>query len=172
MSKDLQYLREGLISVGLFLFSICVGLGLNSLRSFPLPLVYQAPVSRFQRAENKQLSSPGITVIDVATAQSLVAPKAALVLDGRPDLFFEFGLLPGAFNLSKKNCVCDNEKISPKIVGAAAGVLLLLYCAHAHCEDASKVAGELEETGHQFIPIYKGGYDEWERHGLKSEKRI
>jgi hypothetical protein len=33
-----------------------------------------------------------------------------------------------------------------------------------------KVAGELEKKGHQIILIYEGGFDEWERLGLKIEK--
>jgi rhodanese-related sulfurtransferase len=171
MNRLSQHLRNGLLSFGLFLLSIGIGLAVNSVRPEHLPLVYQAPAAGFQRLESGQLWNPGITVIDVSTAKMLVEQRAALVLDARPDLFFEVGHLPGAWNLSKKNFATDYGKCLPKITEAeAAGVPLLLYCAHEHCEDAAKVAGELEKKGHQIILIYEGGFDEWERLGLKIEK--
>jgi rhodanese-related sulfurtransferase len=166
-----QYLRNGLLSLGLFLFSIGVGISVNLMRPESVPLVYEAPASGFQRLESGQAWKPGITVIEIDTAQTLVEHRAALVLDARPDLFFEFGHLPGALNLSKKNFAEDYKKSLPKITEAeAVGVPLLLYCAHEHCKDASEVARELEKKGHRVILIYEGGYDEWERLGLKIEK--
>lgn len=171
MNRLPHYLRNGILSFALFLFSIGVGLPVNSMRTKPLPLVYQAPASGFHRLLSEHSWNPGITVIDVSAAQTLVEQRAALVLDARPDLFYEFGHLPGAMNLSKKNFATDYERCLSKITEAeAAGVPLLLYCAHEHCEDAAKVAGELEKKGHQIILIYEGGFDEWERLGLKIEK--
>lgn len=171
MSKFPRCLRDCALSIGLLLFSIGIGLGVNSLRPVPLPLIYQTPSSGFKRSENGQSWNPGISVIDVAAVQVLVGQKAALILDARPDLFYEFGHLPGAMNLSKKTFATDYEKCLPKITEAeAAGVPLLVYCAHEHCEDAAKVAGELEKKGHQIILIYEGGFDEWERLGLKIDK--
>lgn len=171
MNKLPLHFRNGLLSFGLFLLSIGGGLAANALRSEPLSLVYESPAAGFRRLENGPSWNQGISVVDIATAQMLVKQRAALVLDARPDLFYEFGHLPGAMNLSKKTFATDYEKCLPKITEAeAAGLPLLLYCAHEHCEDAAKVAGELEKKGHQIILIYEGGFDEWERLGLKIEK--
>ena len=133
MRKPPRYLRDGVLSVGLLVFSIGIGLGINSVRPEPLPFSYQAPASGFHRLENGQSWNPGISVVDIATARTLVEQRAALVLDARPDLFFKFGRLPGAINLSPKNFVTDYENCLPKITEAEAmGVPLLLYCAHEH----------------------------------------
>jgi hypothetical protein len=140
MNRLSQHLRNGLLSFGLFLLSIGIGLAVNSVRPEHLPLVYQAPAAGFQRLESGQLWNPGITVIDVSTAKMLVEQRAALVLDARPDLFFEVRASSWSVEPLKKELRwTDYGKCLPKITEAeAAGVPLLLYCAHEHCEDAAK----------------------------------
>lgn len=151
--------------------SAALGLGFNFLREEPLALIYTPPGASFQKLENLDAWKPGIQVIDVGLAKDLIDNRGALVLDARPDLFHEFGHLPGAENLSRKNYETDIERLRPTLNEAIKiGVPFLLYCAHLHCPDALEVANRLLKEGAETLLIYKGGYDEWESMGLKTEQ--
>jgi len=176
MKPPTHLIRSARSSLLLLLLSAGVGLGINALRSDPLPLVYEPPGAKFDAGEFAAGTAgdawaSGIHLVDLATTRRLVEERAALVLDARPDLFYEFGRLPGAENLARKNFEADFERLAPLLDQAReARAPLLLYCAHQHCDDASEVAERLADSGHETILIFEGGYREWEEANLKIAK--
>ena len=165
-----QLIRHSLLCIGLFVFSIGAGLGLNLLRSDPLPLLYEPPTLGFQRLDDGQNWEPGISVVDAKITERLVTNRAALVLDARNDLFYEFGHIQGAENLALKNFDHDYARLETLLAEAkSAEIPILVYCSHQHCEDASKLATRLQENNFPTILVYEAGYDEWDRLGLPIE---
>lgn len=162
----------------LALVSLGLGLAVNLIRPEPLPIVYVRPAQQLlneQEGSNGARMSdewlPGVHVIDLVKMQDIVASKSAFIADARPDLFFEFGHIPGAKNLAEKNFDADYRRLMDEITAASQnGLPVLIYCANTHCPDAGKVSGKLQDLGISTILIFEGGYQEWESAGLKIEE--
>ena len=168
-----QLIRNAILSLGLFVVSGAIGLGVNALRPEPLALTYEPPGARFVKSSSSEAWKSGIHLVEMDTTQELIAQNGVLVLDARPDLFYEFGHLPNAENLSRKEFEAHFEARREVLNEAKElEVPFLIYCAHEHCEDASKVAEQLVAKGYEPILIFEGGYEAWERAGLKIEEGI
>ncbi|MAS97179.1 MAG: hypothetical protein CMO55_28650 [Verrucomicrobiales bacterium] len=161
--------RDSIGSATLCMLSCGIGLAANLLREDPLELAYVAPGGSFGLVKELGDWRDGVHRIEVGITKELVEKRGALILDARPDLFYEFGHIPGALNLSRKNFEAELPAVEEKLGRAKElGVPVVVYCAHKHCEDASIVASRILEKGERVILIYEGGYDEWEGLGLRT----
>jgi rhodanese-related sulfurtransferase len=141
----------------LVLVAIAAGLSLliNQLRSDPLGLTYATPMQQMSaapRGPGIAPDAPPVTVVSIEQVIQAVQSRSHLVIDARPDLFWEIGHIPGAISLPRKQF----DEYYPKAElllreTIAAGRPLLLYCADLHCPDAGVLAKMLNDRGFQGI---------------------
>ena len=171
--------------LALVALSAVVGLGLNALRAKPLPLVYQPPAERMAQAaahrspldaRRSKLDAENVTVemITLDELKGLIGKPDALILDARPDLFYEVGHIPSAQNLSKKDFEKDFQRLLPKLNASrltthGSPLTIVVYCPHPGCDDSEIVADALARLGFGPIRIFKGGWEAWEKAGLPVE---
>jgi len=160
-----------ILCVSLFILCIGIGLAVNFVRTDSIPLRYSSPASGFMRLEGASLWPSGISVVDATTIEMLVNNRAAFVLDARSDLFYEFGHIRSAENLSLKNFDTDYARLEALLLEVqSSDIPIVVYCSHQHCEDASKLAERLHQKGFPTILVYENGYDEWDQLGLPKGK--
>ncbi len=102
--------------------------------------------------------------IDPYTVRSIVDSKddSYQIIDVRDNESFKKGHVPSAINIPSHewkehlNNLNKNKK-------------LILYCYHAVCFAAPKVALKLAKEGYDVIEMV-GGFDEWQKHGHPVEK--
>lgn len=164
----------------LALLALGTGMVFNRVRSEPLPLLYVRPAQRLLNvagaAESPQTKNGegdaqkpasewpvGLHVVELVKMREIVAQQSALIVDARPDLFFEFGHIPGARNLSEKNFEADYRRLESEMADALQDATpVLIYCSNLHCPDAGKVSARLRALGFPTILVFEQGYQEWE----------
>ena len=202
--------------LALVVLSAVVGMGINQFRAKPLPLVYQPPAERMAgavetrdttrlpisgqgRETGKDSHTPPLSggrenaepirEILLDELRTLIGKPGILILDARPDLFYEAGHIPSAQNLSKKDFEKDFQRLLPKLrdasrltglrhaevasatqAGHGSPLTIVVYCPHAGCDDSQIVADALARLGFGPVRIFKGGWEAWEKAGLTVEK--
>ncbi|MDR2983133.1 MAG: hypothetical protein LBV12_12935 [Puniceicoccales bacterium] len=161
--KLFQDMTWGLVMA---VFSLVCGLAINFLREKPLPLKYEDKSVRLDAAvarlngENLSVSQLGKTVTS-GELEALLQQKAnVILLDVRPDLFYEDSHIPGALNLSREDFEEKYPSMASKLIQADR---VIVYCAGDYCEEAEMVAEALRKLGHKNLSIYPGGWAEWQR---------
>jgi 3-mercaptopyruvate sulfurtransferase SseA len=85
----------------------------------------------------------------------------ALIYDARAPFFYRLGHIPGAINLSRKQCDAAITARKSEIKAAlAAGKTIIVYCTSITCPDAHAVAIHLADRGYP-ARIFPGGWEEW-----------
>lgn len=85
----------------------------------------------------------------------------ALIYDARAPFFYHLGHIPGAINLSRKQCDAAITARKSEIKAAlAAGKTIIVYCSSITCPDAHAVAIHLADRGYP-ARIFPGGWEEW-----------
>ena len=186
LSQRIQVLNDFL---WLVLISFGLGMGLNQLRAKPLPFLYQTPAERLantvvgsERSDGHPPSSfqdglwrtsrPTLQAIDgisLDELKNLLGKPEALILDARPDLFYEVGHIPSALNLSKKDFEHDFNRLLPRLKDSKVKQFIV-YCSDTDCDDSKIVAQALARLGFGPVRIFKGGWEVWEAAGLKAER--
>ena len=149
--------------LALVAISVVVGFGLNLLRAKPLPLVYQPPTERLASAietrdARRESQEATVEAIELEDLKNLVGKPGALILDARPDLFYEAGHIPSALNLSKEDFEKDFNRLLPKLREFSRDTRhsthnpIVVYCADSSCDDSQIVAEALARLG--FGPIH------------------
>ena len=72
---------------------------------------------------------PGLHLIDLEQMSRIVDDQSAIIVDGRPDLFFEFGHIPGAENLACKEFDEDYQRLEKRLKPAKEGTVPLVICS-------------------------------------------
>lgn len=159
------------------------GAVINLARTSPLGLRYESPAMRQQRLTVPSLGvggggalqmaitpGQGVSIVGIEVVQSALSAGGVVMVDARPDLFWELGHIPGAISLPRG----DFEKAYPaheSVLRAAAerGRPIILYCADRHCPDAGKLARMLEAKGFVNLMVFEDGWAAWEAAGMKVE---
>lgn len=160
-------IRDSLYSLGLAVVALVLGLGSNLLRAKPLPLQYDPKAELLAAISQNPTAMSGVQIVGLDRAKAFFESKEGLILDARPDLFYEFGHIDGALNLSRKNFDVDREKLASllqSVIDQQAAVML--YCADRHCPDAGVVAQKLIGEGVKAVLVFEGGWKDWEEAGL------
>jgi len=165
----MSVLREDLLFVcAMAALSVPVGLGVNSLRSKPLPLRPRPPeerlldgiVVRSSAADTKPAE------IDLDEAIRLHDEKLAVFVDAREAAFYELGRVPGAVSLPRATF----PEVRDSFVQATEKRRrLIVYCSEPDCVDSTIVAKALMRLGFENVAVFKGGWVEWEAAGLPQE---
>jgi len=150
--------------------SLVLGVAVNAFREKPLGLLYKSKaerlaeaIERIQASEAKTTDEP-TTILDHVQMKEIVGSSEVVILDARPELFYQLGHIHGALNLPHD----DFEKAYiaiRKILDADKNRLVVVYCADSKCEDSKLVIDALKRLGHTRIAIYIGGWREWEKEG-------
>ncbi len=161
----------------LVLLVIAAGLAflINQLRSDPLGMVYSTPVQQMEAAlkgPGIDSKAPPITVIGIDQVIQAAMSRTHLIIDARPDVFWEIGHIPGAISLPQKQFAEYYPKTENLLREAmAAGRPLLLYCADLHCPDAGALARELNQRGFNGLLLFEAGWAAWEKAGQAVESK-
>lgn len=174
MPHRIQKLREDAAgATTLLLVALLAGFSVNTLRARPLPLAHATRAERLDaavaRLQGPRLApgTPAPAFVNVADVESALGDSGVLIIDVRPDLFFEDGHIPGAKNLMRDKF----EETYPKMSEAMKkAVRVIVYCAGAHCETGEAVTEALRKLGHNNISLYRGGWDEWSAQNHEIEK--
>jgi rhodanese-related sulfurtransferase len=103
---------------------------------------------------------PAAATVSLADFWTAVENKSALILDGRPAVFFERGYVSGALNLSRDEFACDYRRLAPT-QKAAQTKPVIVYCSGGACHNSRLVANALLSLGFRDGSVYRGGWDEW-----------
>lgn len=186
MLKLLQFLRSN--ARDLFVLSImaagsaCIGFAINQFRDSPLPWVYVPKAVRIQQTAamlsmgNKRPSTsnsaaasevtfptdaPDVPSVDFPAFLSIVEKKVkGIVLDARPERFYQRGHVPGAISLPREEFETAYEKNRPRLE-IDKSQPIVVYCSNSSCEDSHLVATALIKLSYTRVLIFKGGWNAW-----------
>ena len=159
------------------------GFGVNQLRSNPLPLIYQSKEERIQQAvgriakeQKSTLAGPlqgesSLDFLSLKEFSALVDAEEGLVIDARPEVFYQLGHVPGAINLPREHFESAYQRFESRLEDAKLQVLII-YCADSSCEDSELVGNSLLELGFPRVLIFKGGWSEWSAAGGAEERGL
>jgi rhodanese-related sulfurtransferase len=104
---------------------------------------------------------PGDQLVNVTEAKRRFDIGAALFLDARPSMSYEFGHIPGALLLPEDDFEPAFKKLERKLRGRLD---IIVYCSGFGCESSHIVARLLKERG---IPaaVLQDGIPAWEGAG-------
>ncbi len=153
--------------------SMGLGLGMNHLRARPLDAMYRTPRERILASELLQVQ-PGVKMgeiieISMNEMRRLTSLQNVIILDARPDLFYEDGHIPSALNLPRD----DFDRRLPGILSALRDPKIqkiVVYCAEESCEDGHTVALGLQRLGLGDIHIFRGGWSAWDKARFKVQR--
>lgn len=144
----------------LLIASLVGGLGLNEMRSSPLPLVYSSPQSNLdQTAED----------VDLEEMQKLWATHEALIVDARSEQAYRAGHIPSAVNLPRDDFDKKYQALLT-ILQSHRTQPLIVYCSGLRCPDSQIVAAELQRRGYLHVRLLSGGWNSWQSANLPEEK--
>ena len=106
----------------------------------------------FALARNVYLK-PGDEVIDVVEAKRRFDKHAALFLDARPRLNFQFERIPGALSLPEDDFDAAFAALEPTL---RARYDIVVYCSGFGCEASHIVARRLKEKGIPAVVLQDG----------------
>lgn len=148
---------------------------INHLRADSQGMAYATPVQQMA-SESKRpgldSNAPPVTVVGIDRVIHAVNKRTHLIIDARPDLFWEIGHIPGAISLPRKQFAEYYPKTESILREAVAmGRPLLLYCADLHCPDAGALAKELNQRGFNGVLLFEAGWGAWEEAGQAVESK-
>ena len=148
--------------------ALLLGIGLNSLRSVPLPLVPKLPEERLLEGLAvpvfAKIKLPG--VIELEGAMTAHHEHQAIFLDARDRAFFDLGHIPEARSLPRETFPTDFAAFARQTDKRQR---LIVYCSGEDCDDSTVVAKALARLGFENVAIFKGGWEEWSAAGLPKE---
>lgn len=154
--------------------SFSLGVAADTLRKQPLGFTYRKPLLKllekqhsFSTPAEDQPISKEIRIIQIDELRKLLDQDRALLLDVRPQIFYQLGHIPIAQSFPKESFEQAYGAKKTKIVAVIdQGKLIIVYCSGEHCADASTVASKLAELGYGNLGIFEAGWDAWENAGL------
>jgi rhodanese-related sulfurtransferase len=156
MKKFLGILLKAL---GIALVFSFVGLGLNSVSSKGIPLIYVPP-------EKLVLAGTDVPLINENEARKFLDEPGTTFVDTRREEDYTEKHVKGALFLSPDNMEERYPQIQPLLPEENR---LILYCYGPECEMAEQVALFLAQLGYKNMMIMTVGFRGWEKAGLPVE---
>ena len=153
---------------------LAAGIILNEMRAQPLPLVYSSPAARLDQAverlgEGKPLPLQNEGDVSLEEMQKIIAGRAALILDARPEVFYRVGHIPSALSLPRDDFENGYRVMAP-VLEPHRDQVLVVYCSGSDCRDSQLVGEALRRLGYAHVRLFRGGWGEWEGENLPEEK--
>lgn len=146
-------------ALGIALVFSCVGLGLNSVSSKGIPLIYIPP-------EKLVLAGTDVPLISENEARKFLGEPGTTFVDTRREEDYRENHVKGAVFLSPDNIEERYPEIQPLLPEENR---LILYCYGPECEMAEQVALFLAQLGYKNMMIMTAGFRGWEKAGLPVE---
>lgn len=153
--------RDGRTLLALLCVSAATGAAVNLVRGDRLDWWYSPPAVRAAETMRREQQAD-LRLVGLEEFRQLRALSGVAVLDARPALFYRFGHIPGAKNLSKDAFDAQFRAIEAELRSEAAAHGIVIYCSGGDCEDSAYVASRLSREGFGSLAIYEGGWEEWQ----------
>lgn len=155
-----QWKSDLLVCIVVALMACGIGSGTNAFRRNPLPWRYLSPAERLQ-AQLTELPAASVPRKEAAYVSVEELKAGWLLLDARPEVFYEAGHIPDALLLDRENFRSHYERLRPLLEKDKAQ-LLVIYCHSLECEDSALVADALSKLGYTNLRILLGGWEAWQ----------
>lgn len=133
-----------------------------------LPLFRQFLAGEFRESFIARDRYPGIRFVSLQEAEDVfAAPGASVFIDARPAGVFRDGHIPGAKNVPY---AAGATRIPAALASLPRNTGLLIYCEGGECQSSQGLAKLLAGDGFTNIRILAGGWDEWARARLPTER--
>ena len=116
-----------------------------------------------QPVQEDQVTLP---VIDAHVAHTLLMGNKAVFVDALSPETYSVSRIPGAVNIS----AADPEANMKNLASVKKDDIVVVYCAHAKCGAAKKIADYLVNQGFSQVYYFKGGKKDWQESGYSLEK--
>ena len=143
-------------AMGIVVIFSLVGLGLNSVSSNGIPLVYTPP-------HKLVLAGTDVLLISEIEAGNFLNHPGTTFVDTRKEEDYTEKHVKGAVFLSPDNMEERFPEIQPLIPEENR---LILYCYGPECDMAERVALFLSQLGYKNMMIMTAGFRGWEKAGL------
>ena len=159
----------------IIVFAAVLGLGINAVRSDGIPYVGQY---RELWSGDGPIVPPGADegdppFISLDVAEMEFSNSNALFVDARDSYEFDCGTIPGAINIPFD--YLPEGDLGPYFDSALGGLdsdhKIITFCSGDECDLSLHLARNLQALGYTNVEIFFGGAREWEKFGLKMEKR-
>ena len=147
----------------ILLFSVGLGLAVNTLRSAPLPLIGDWSHGAFSsRAER---SVPTVPLEDAVVK---FLSDEALFLDARSEADYQLGHIRGALNLPV-HAGNFGKRLQEFSLAVAHEKELIVYCDGIDCSLGPELASILKGLGYRDVKILVNGWTQWITAGMPFE---
>lgn len=155
--------------------AVVLGIGINAVRSNGLPYVGKyrqlwtgdGPIV----PPDADKGDPPFIALDVAEME--FSNSNAVFVDARDEDEFNCGTIPGAINIPFD--YLPEGDLGPYFDSALGGLdndhKIITFCSGDECDLSLQLARNLQAYGYTNIEIFFGGAREWEKFGLKMERR-
>jgi rhodanese-related sulfurtransferase len=153
---------------------VATGIILNEMREKPLPLIYAPPEVQV----NQAVETPGNGImlpirkqgdVSLEEMREISAGRAAIILDARPDIFYQVGHIPSALSLPRDDFE-NGYRALASLLQRHREQVLVVYCAGEDCPDSQTVGEALQHLGYPHVRLFRGGWGDWESDNLPVEK--
>jgi rhodanese-related sulfurtransferase len=146
---------KGMVLRGVIIVLIAsaAGLGVNLVRSSPIPYIYDPP-------KVIEVAGRQIPVIDAKAAKELLDLGEAVFVDAREAPDFHDAHIPGAVSLPETNMQEAFITVQPLMPEESK---LIVYCSGPECEMAETVAGFLSQMGYEHLYVFTEGVNGWKK---------
>jgi 3-mercaptopyruvate sulfurtransferase SseA len=151
-----RYARE---SLGIVLFSVCLALASNQVRSDALPLVRPKPAPPVVAAPDRHQGS----AVSFQELTAKLNTPGVVVVDARASEEFSEGHIPGTRNIPY---FAGPEQFTRFMQEVPLDVEVITYCEGVECSAAENLALQLRQLGYGKVNIFAGGWDEWTKHNM------
>jgi len=132
-----------------------------------LPLIKSFARGEFRESFFRAADYPGVRLITLEETEDLWASGAAVVLDARAAGLFGEGRVPGARNVPSAG---REEALPEEVLALPKDGTLVVYCEGGDCQSSLALARRLHDEGFRDIRVFGGGWADWTKAGLPSEK--
>jgi len=144
-----------------------VALSLVAAAAVHLPLIRSFARGEFRESFFRAADYPGVRLITLEETEDLWAGGAAVVLDARAAELFGQGRVPGARNVPAAG---EEEALPGEVLALPRDGTLVVYCEGGDCQSSLALARRLHDSGFRDIRVFSGGWEDWTKAGLPTEK--
>jgi 3-mercaptopyruvate sulfurtransferase SseA len=158
----------------LIILAVLLGCGINLIS--PHKIAFIGDYRELSSGEgpivppSAQLGDPPFIAIDVA--QMEYTTNSAIFIDARSPEEFACGTIPGAINIPFEYLPADLEAyLDSVLAGIPKDTGMVVFCSGEECDLSLHLARNLQDFGYSNVEIFFGGAREWEKFGLRMERR-
>ena len=110
--------------------------------------------------------TPEVSFVSSENLAAMIKTGEVTVVDARIPADYQAGHIPGAMNIPISTGWLAKREL---LIGVPVDRTVVVYCQSDSCRWSDTIAGTLISRGCTGVVIYRGGYQEWKRHGRATE---